>query len=338
MNILFINAIADDHSVKAIIEAQGNIRVILSGSSNVGSHLAPYLKKDTGGKIEHLTTSMHDERQNIEVTLPDIVFNEVSEPDSHIGALHKVNRLISQLRCPVINPPEAILNTRREALSDKLSSLQTIRVPKTIRIKPASPEQINQIWQMHFSDKAVLIRAAGDHGGCSTLRLTSEQDLSLLHRLPLDGRDYLLSEYLDYVSDDGLYRKYRVVLVDGEIYLRHLIISDHWMIHSGGRIFMENHPELCQEEASNLINFESILSDNVIADLKKINNLIGADYLGLDCNINGDQLTVFELNANMNILVGNKVNNQLCDESIGSIKQALCRLVTRKVNNSIRLF
>lgn len=327
MNVLFINAIADDLSVKAFVNEDGKIQVVFSGSCNVRDYLTSDLKEYYGAEVEYLTTTSQDNREQIQIKRPDIIFNEVSEPDSHIGALQKVEHFINQLKCPVINAPVSVVNTRRETLADKLSSLKTARVPGTIRIRPELPEQVLQLWRQYFPGKSVLIRGTGDHGGCSTIRLDSDKDIALLHRLPMDGRDYLLSEYVDYVSDDGLYRKYRIVLIDGDIFLRHMIISDHWMVHSDGRSFMENRPELCQEEAHNLGNFANIISDEVIADLTEINRLIGAEYLGLDCNINGNKLTVFELNANMNILTGNKVNGALCDEAINNIKAALVKLV-----------
>ncbi len=334
MYILFVTAVADDNSAKVLVDEQGNPQIMLTGSANIWDFIHPLLNERLNCFTERFLISATNTYDNLSDKRPDIVFNEISEPDSHINALRLSDKLFKQFQCPVINPPSAIVNTRRERLAEQLSSLNSIRVPSTIRCAPESPEQVYHFWQQHFPGKSVLIRGVGDHGGQSTLRLGSELDLHLLYRLPLDGRHYLLSEYIDYISEDGLYRKFRVVLIDGQVYLRHLIISDQWMIHSNSRDFMRKDRGLVQEEERYLTSFKACISDSILADLQKINRLIGAEYLGLDCTIKDNQLMVFELNANMNILINNQADGQLWQAPINQIKEALLKLITAKIRSS----
>ena len=47
----------------------------------------------------------------------------------------------------------------------------------------------------------------------------------------LDSRDeqqFFISRFVDYSSGDGLFRKYRVVFVEGRPYACHMAIADHW--------------------------------------------------------------------------------------------------------------
>ena len=39
-----------------------------------------------------------------------------------------------------------------------------------------------------------------------------------------------MSRFVDYRSDDGLFRKYRIVFIDGQPYACHLAIADRWDI------------------------------------------------------------------------------------------------------------
>ncbi|MCV6590310.1 MAG: hypothetical protein OIF57_14995 [Marinobacterium sp.] len=331
MNILFINAIADDNSAKVSISEDGQLRIILSGSANLQNFLSSQLNRAESTTVSTLCLGPSDERKNIRISAPDLVVNEISEPDSHVTSLEKLAGIVAELNCPVINPPAAIIHTRRENLATQLAPLQRLKVPTTLRITPDSPRQLLECCQRYFPGKAVLVRGTGDHGGVSTIRLAANSNEQPLHRLPFDGRHYLLSEYIDYSSPDGLYRKYRVVLIGDEIYLRHMIVADKWMIHSSSREFMQANPGYAQEEAMMLQSFTQQLSTPLLTELKQINRLLGTDYLGLDCAINADgTATVFELNANMNILVANKGDNSLWQTPIDNIRQALLALIYHK--------
>lgn len=329
MNVLFINAVADDHSAKVEVGADGNLELILSGSSNLAATLSPLLSA-AGVSASRVIISASQLRYQLPEA--DLIFNEVSEPDSHQKALRVASKLIEKLNLAVINPPASILNTRREQLSETLNFSTDLIVPKTIRCTPASPDDVIQIWQQHFTDQAAVIRSAGDHGGTSTLRLNTPEELELLHRFAYDGRDYLLSEFLDYRSSDGLYRKYRFALINGTAYLRHMIISDSWMIHSRSREYMDAHPEYYAEELHLLTEYAVEIPPALAAKLADINRRTGTDYLGLDCNLTAQgQIIVFELNANMNMFKNIKFEPWRWEQPIKNIARGLTRLIIDKL-------
>ena len=43
-------------------------------------------------------------------------------------------------------------------------------------------------------------------------------------------QEFFISRFVDYSSDDGLFRKYRIVFVDGRPYACHMAIADRWDI------------------------------------------------------------------------------------------------------------
>lgn len=338
MNILFIDAIPDNGLVEARIDDQGEITINLGGSCNLWKFLAPSLSQFPNTFLERIIISANSRDIPLKIKAPILVFNEISEPDSHLDALKITNQIIDQLKCAVINSPASIMNTRREHLQEKLIEFSCFNVPKTIRMTPLSPKDISRAWKKYFPECSVIVRKAGDHGGKSTLKLSNQKDLSLLHQYSLDGSAYMMSEFINYRSPDQLYRKYRFVLVNGAVFLRHMIISDQWMVHSRSRSFMKQNPKYYDEEKEMLHNFKNIVDPGLLKSLSMLNQIFGAEYLGLDCHIDEDNiLTVFELNAGMNILVNNQVDGQLWEEPIDQIKQALLKLIINKASSSIRL-
>jgi len=328
MNVLFVTAIADDGNIRAAINENGGLKVVLSGSANIWEFIAPELESRPSVTVERLLLSPHDARTAFQIKRPCIIFNEISESDSHAISLQRLHRIHNQINAPIINPPEAIFRTRRENLATVLDGIPHLRIPETVRVKATAPRQIAAFCATRFPGKRVLVRGIGDHGGISTIRLLPGENEDRLHRLAFDGRNYLLSEFIDYASADGLYRKYRIVLIAGKLYIRHLIISDSWMIHSGSRTFMRAHPEYQAEEAAVLENFPAHIPDHTVASLSRINEVMGVDYLGLDCSIDDDGVvTVFELNANMNILINNQTQGELWEAPIRDIKQAIKALI-----------
>ncbi len=54
-----------------------------------------------------------------------------------------------------------------------------------------------------------------------------------LHRFAFDGEnEFYVTQFLDYQSTDGLYRKMRFLIIGDEVIPRHLILSPSWQIHT----------------------------------------------------------------------------------------------------------
>ena len=54
--------------------------------------------------------------------------------------------------------------------------------------------------------------------------------------------EFFVSRFVDYAGDDGLFRKYRIVIVDGRPYACHMAIADRWDIWylNAGMAFSES--------------------------------------------------------------------------------------------------
>ena len=62
-----------------------------------------------------------------------------------------------------------------------------------------------------------------------------------------DEDTFFLSRFVDYSGDDGLFRKMRLVLIDGKAYACHMGVSSNWMIHYVNAGMYEDENKRAQE-------------------------------------------------------------------------------------------
>jgi hypothetical protein len=115
----------------------------------------------------------------------------------------------------------------------------------------------------------------------------------------LPGDDLLVIEYLDARGRDGKARKYRVMIVDGQIYPLHLAISRQWKVHYF-TADMADHPDHRSEDGAFLANMPAVLGAKALTALERIRDVLDLDYGGIDFGLSpaGDVL-LFEANATM---------------------------------------
>lgn len=325
MDFLFVYGVPDDQSGKVKIDSQGNSSIVLSGSCN----LSPYLR-DLAGNVWLFGLDSRSQAQQFQLNYwPNVIFNEISDPDSHTVALSRCESFCRQQQKPVINHPAHIMATRRDLISSQLTGIEGLILPKTIRLRPKSPDDVANAIRSECLSYPVIFRQAGDHGGVSTALIGCEADLTqAMYQYALDGRAFYITEFMDYQSADGLYRKYRIVVVEGKPYLRHMIVSDNWLIHSSSRKFMQAQPMLRQEEAQKIASFDELIAPNISSCIKSITSVLQLDYFGIDCHITSDnKLLAFEINANMNVMLNNNPSPNIWEKPLKQIKQHLMEMI-----------
>jgi glutathione synthase/RimK-type ligase-like ATP-grasp enzyme len=300
MYTLFIRGINDNNTVELSPARGGNLTVNPKGSSGV--YQAMNFSREEAADITLFGSSypLPEVRFNRK---PALLFNEISDPDTHRGALQHCEELCWKLQLPVINLPVRILQTTRDNISVLLKDIEGLEVPLTIRITPRSPGDIFTAIEASELDYPVIVRLTGTHGGASTILVNGPEDLDKLHVYPYDGSDFYLTQYVDYASDDGYYRKLRIVIIDGIPLLRHQLVNRTWMVHASSRQFMNKNDFLNDEEDAVFKSFDSEIMPIIKPVIDEITRRLQLQYYGVDCNLqpNGNML-VFEVNACMNIL------------------------------------
>jgi glutathione synthase/RimK-type ligase-like ATP-grasp enzyme len=316
--LLFIKGVRDDGVVKIEIPKDappppgmkgGNaVKIAMVGSLDHSEHIS------VQGAINETVLLVGEDEQSFNFKLPAAIINCIVDPDNSTKALIKAQKLIEQIqrtspkKIPVINPPEAIKQTARDTICTLLGALPGLRIPRVIRITPASvADSLAQI-KAGGIKPPFIIRSTGVHGGEGLQRIDdfSDAELLKLERYAYDGQSYYVTEWVDFKSGDGLYRKLRLVCVGGRYIPRHRIIADDWAIHSRSRkVLMAERRELRAEEERFLQTpLADSISSEAMQSLAKIVQLLGLDYFGIDCSIQDDgSVVVFEINAAFNSMI-----------------------------------
>ena len=219
--------------------------------------------------------------------LHDISFVAIGESSRNAPLLAKLDAAMACWPTPVINRPAAIPNGARDRCYQLLKDIPGLWVPQTRRV--CAGEAIGM-------DFPLTLRPVDTQGGEGLQRVSSAAELATYYA-EHPAAAYYAAQYVDYQSDDGLFRKLRLVLIDGQPFICHLAISAHWMVHylSAG---MADSAEKRLEEQRVMENFETDFALRFKRPLVQIAHALQLDYVTLDCAEGpGGELLVFEADS-----------------------------------------
>ena len=266
------------------------------GSSNVPvTHLFDSQRFETVSL--HLPRSGLDkgevERIFAEMPKCDIAFNAIGEAAAEDPVLASVAAALERFGGPVLNRPECVPLTGRDLLPALLAGIPGLIIPPTQRLTRDELMRLSE--QAAPFAGAMLVRPTGTHGGRDLCKVDQPSDLKEI-LTNTRSKAYFLSQFVDYRSTDGLYRKYRFLFVDGKPYSYHLAIHSHWLIHYF-RTEMGVEVSRKAEEEAFMDDFSVVFPGQAVCEVAR---RIGLDYGGMDCGITQDgQVVVFESNACM---------------------------------------
>src|SRR5262249_36456539 len=139
---------------------------------------------------------------------------------------------------------------------------------------------------------------AGTHGG-DAFELIENNTALAKFVAAHPNADFYVSEYVDYRSSDGYFRKYRAIVIAGELFPYHLAIGTHWKVHHF-RTDMSSHPWMQGEEEAFLKDSQRVLTAAHRNVFTAIDARLGLEFYGVDFGIAPDgAMVVFEANASM---------------------------------------
>jgi glutathione synthase/RimK-type ligase-like ATP-grasp enzyme len=199
----------------------------------------------------------------------------------------------------VINLPSAVMATGR-ADHARLAHLPgvvtplTANLPRDLLISSEGPAAVAR----HGFRFPLLVRAPGFHTGRHFLKVDSAPALTgAVEQLP--GQEITVIEFLDARGADGKVRKYRAMMIDGEIYPLHVAISSQWKIHYFTAEMAERADHRA-EDAEFLENMPGVAGERAMEALARIQSTLALDYAGIDFGLSGSgDVLLFEANATM---------------------------------------
>jgi hypothetical protein len=233
----------------------------------------------------------------------DLAIVAVGESDDNRPVLRDVAALIHSWPRPVLNAPGRIDRLSRDAASARLASTAGTVIPVTTRIERAQLLHIGcgETTLDTFLPAAafpIIARPIGSHAGDGLSKLDGTAAVAAY----LEGRqeqEFYISPFVDYRGPDGLFRKYRIVLIDGHPYASHMAISQHWMVHYLNAGMTESATKRA-EEARFMAAFDTDFAVKHEVALRAIAERVGLEYFAIDCGETPDgRLLLFEADVAM---------------------------------------
>jgi hypothetical protein len=144
----------------------------------------------------------------------------------------------------------------------------------------------------------IIARPIGSHAGGGLLKLDDVPAVADYLRARSEDEFYI-SPFIDYRSADGLFRKYRIALIDGRPYASHMAVSQHWMVHYLNAGMTESAAKR-EEEARFMAAFDQDFAVRQKTALRAIAERVGLAYFAIDCGELPDgSLLLFEADVAM---------------------------------------
>ena len=202
-----------------------------------------------------------------------IVIAPASADGEH--ALAMAETLSRDWATPLLNRPSQIRELERDRLYCKLKDIAGLQIPATDRL---TRSELQQPVNVRFP---IIIRPTGSHAGFGLAKIEDEAALrSYLDGRPEDG--FFISPFIDYASSDGMFRKYRIALIDGKPFAVHMAISDEWKVwylNSDMALSTSNRVE----EARFMQFFDQGFATRHAPAIRDMSTAIGLDYVLVDC-------------------------------------------------------
>ena len=279
--------------------AQPRLRVLaLAAATDIGGN-TPIEFLLTGSAIE-LTTLYVMPDAELPATLPDHDVAIVIASGSEDGrdALRKIERAAARWPRPLLNAPHRVGHLDRDKLHRVLGDVTGLEIPATIGVSRAQLLAMSCAARApaEFADELafpMIVRPRGSHAGAGLAKVDDVVALARYLR-EQQQQEFFVSRFVDYSSEDGLFRKYRLVFVDGRPYACHLAIADRWDIwYLNAGMSLSADKRL--EEQNFMRGFDDGFARRHEIALAAIAARIGLDYFTVDCaETKSGALLVFE--------------------------------------------
>jgi hypothetical protein len=238
----------------------------------------------------------------------DLAFLAIGQSEEAEPLLQRLKPALDRWPTPVLNnQPELISALTRDGVAARFAGHPHVLCPVVARVgRPqleavargeAGPETLAD-----GLDWPLIARPMGTHAGIGMEKLGAPQELAAY----LDARpeaEFFVTAFVDYAGPDGLYRKLRIVFIQGAPFISHMAVSQRWMVHYLNADMAASEANRA-EEAQMMAGFDEGFAARHAEAVKALCEAYPFDYFGIDCAEAPDgRLLVFE--ADVALIVHN---------------------------------
>jgi glutathione synthase/RimK-type ligase-like ATP-grasp enzyme len=233
----------------------------------------------------------------------DVMLVALGESPSNQPLLHRLAGVVDIWSHNVVNQPERIAVLSRDGVCAALRNEPGVDMPTTVRTDRATLLALGSGWTplaelLPDADFPLIVRPIGSHAGQGLQKIMSASDIAAyLERV--NAELFYVSHFVDYRGADGVFRKYRIALIEGRPFVCHYAMSEHWMIAYFNAGMAES-AEKRAEEADCMAHFDEQFAVRHAAALHAIDERMGLPYVAIDCAENrAGELLIFEVDNAM---------------------------------------
>src|SRR5258708_3426352 len=226
----------------------------------------------------------------IELPMPlpdhDVAIVVASDSEECRDTLGIIDSIAARWPRPMLNPPRLVCNLDRDKLHRLLRGIDGLDIPPTLCVTRAQLSEVAQS-NLSFADIAaelqfpIIVRPRGSHAGVGLAKVDDRAAIGryLAQRAE---QECFASRFVDYANDDGLFRKYRIVVVGGRPYACLMAIADRWDIWylNADMAFSESKR---REEEDFMRTFDTAFAVRHQDALAAMADRVGLDYFTIDC-------------------------------------------------------
>jgi len=278
---------------------QPRLRVLaLAAATDMGSNTPiEFLLEESGMELMMLYVIPEAE---LPAPLPehDVAILIASDSEDCRAALAKIDAAVPQWPRPLLNPPRLVSSLDRDKLYRLLEGIDGLEIPATLVVTrerlidvAQSPDELSDIAEsLAFP---IIVRPRGSHAGSGLAKIDDAAALAT-YLESSEEEMFFISRFIDYSSADRLFRKYRIVFIDGRPYACHMAIADRWDIWYLNAGMSQSVAKRIEEETW-MRTFDINFGRRHQAALTAVADRIGLEYFTIDCAETADgALLIFE--------------------------------------------
>jgi hypothetical protein len=224
----------------------------------------------------------------------DVAIVIASDSEECREALSAIARAAPRWPRPLLNHPSRIAQLDRDKLHRLLHGIEGLEIPATYCVPRSGMPNLSSGGRGSELRFPIIARPRGSHAGVGLARLDDAAAVGQ-YLLERQEEEFFVSRFVDYASADGLYRKYRIAVIDGQPFACHMAIADRWDIWylNAGMALSQSKRD---EEASFMRGFDGTFASRHRGALTAMIERIGLDYFTIDCAENKHgELLIFEV-------------------------------------------
>ncbi|MGN6546623.1 MAG: hypothetical protein ACTHK7_16325 [Aureliella sp.] len=226
----------------------------------------------------------------------DVAIIAVCESDTNQPLLEALESVAAHWPRPILNAPARIAQLSRDRLGKMVRGIRGLKLVESQRVCRRDLHEtdcLEQLTGTRTQSGQWIIRPVSTHAGHGLEKIQSSGDLAdyLARNV---AEQYFVAPFIDYRSDDGKYRKYRIALIGGRSYPVHMALSPNWMVHYLNADMLDN-ADNRREEAAFMQHYAYAFGGRHRGVLQQVAERIGLDYVVLDCaETSHGELLLFE--------------------------------------------